>query len=197
MGKPERDPADYDSWEQWQQARQRDGRMPVIAKPVPYAIVGIVLALLLTWLVVDRIGGTLDDEVRRSGTAVTTGDCRRTAARYHCPAEVTWQDGTSTTADILSTEPLSGRVDIEERLSFQASGSSRSARNEPQVWSADHHPDARPWLFPVAYGGVGLLSLVLGGVAIAKGSTWLKRRSQREWVAARAAAERPGGGTTS
>lgn len=188
MGKPERKPADYDSWQAWQDARQRDGKMPVIAKPVAYVVPVILVVLVLSWFVIDWVGGTLDDEVRRTGSAVMVEDCRRSAPHFRCPASISWGGDESDTGDVYSTEPLSGTVEVEERLSFQPERRGRSSRNKPQVWAADHTPNARPWLFPVVYGAVGVGSLVLGGVVIAKGSTVLKRRSQAEWAGARRAA---------
>ncbi|WP_156822610.1 hypothetical protein [Demetria terragena] len=188
MGKSARDPADYDSWRAWQDAREQDGKMPVIAKPVPYAIAAALLLLVVTWRIVDYVGGTLGDEVTRSGTAVISGDCRQpVGGRYQCPAQLSWGGS----ARVWSTERLSGSVEVEERTSFQPdSVRRRSATNQPQIWATEHTPEARPWLFPVAYGTAGILGIALAGIGIVYGSRWATRRSQQTWSDARRAAGR-------
>lgn len=195
MSKKKPDPADYDSHDAWQEARTKAGMMPEVAKPVPIALLFVLVVGIVAWILAGRLGGTLDEEVLRTGTAEITGECHSKLDAQVCPATITWDDGEEQDAPVGSTEALSGTVDVEEHETFQVSEyrihpTRRTAKNQPMAWSADHRPTGRPWLFPVVFGGSMLVAIVIAGMIIVFGSRWVRRRSRRRWAFARGVPDR-------
>lgn len=184
------DPGDYASWEEWQEARERAGQMPDDAKPVPVAILLVVVVGVIAWVVAGRLGGTLDEEVLREGSAEITGDCYAQLDHRACPATVTWDDGDSEKTEVRADRDLDGTVPVEEHETFEVRRGAgdrerKSMRNTPIAWSADHRPTGKPYMFPAVFGGSMLGAFVLAGFVIALGSRWVRRRSRARWARAR------------
>lgn len=184
------DPADHETWADWQEARSRAGMLADSAKSVPIAAVMVIIIGVVAWVVASRSGGTLDEEVLREGRAEITGTCSNLLEYRSCPAEVTWDDGTTERTDVRATRDLSGTVDVEEHETFDTKKNSDDTKadhldNIPVAWSADHRPQGNPLRFPLIFGGSMLVALVLAAFVISRGGRWFEHRSRRIWAAAR------------
>lgn len=170
--------------------RDRAGKIPEFAKPVPIAAVMVIIVGVVAWVAAEQMGGTLDDEVLREGTAVISDDCYRQLSHRACPAAVTWDDGSTEATEVRADRDLEGTVDVEEHLTFESrrgpgQAPSKNMHNTPIAWSADHRPTGKPVMFPVVFGGSMLVTLILAGFFISLASDWFERRSRSRWAKAR------------